>query len=136
MKTVTLILVLVLAFASASTNAQTIETRFFATAPTQYDDDTDIGLDDSLEYSLFCGETSGMYWMMWDISPLLVNGGTDVDVASCVTQPGTYYFVATAFSSLKQTRSDYSNETTKTYTEQDFIDSNIPTAPVLISVGP
>ena len=126
-----------LALASISTNAYAelvSDTHFSASAPTQYEDGTDIGSDDPLDYYLYCGESPGVYTVIFPMTQLFVNGGEDINVGLCVTKAGTYYFAATAFSTLYQEESVHSNEATKIYTDQDFV--NVPMAPVLISVGP
>lgn len=107
---------------------------FSATAPTLYEDGTTIGIDDTLSYFLYCGTTSGTYNIALNVTTALVSGGENVSVALCVPSPGTYYFVATAYSFLYQTESVFSNETSKVFVSDDF--DHIPMAPTILSVSP
>jgi hypothetical protein len=105
---------------------------FSWTPPTNYEDGTVI-VGDPLDYILYCSNNSGgpynfSYPVGTDISSI-----AQLDVASCVQGvPGTYYFVATATSTLQGTVSDFSNEASRTYTAQEL--GKIPNAPTLLSV--
>ena len=106
-------------------------TLFTATPPTNYEDGTVIPATDLLTYSVSCGlQTGGPYTLV--TSGLGSLNSTPVDVGSCVTSPGTYYFVATATSADFVTESTFSNEIAKTYTAADL--GKVPVAPILISV--
>ena len=107
---------------------------FSATAPTLYEDGATIGTDDTLSYFLYCGTTSGVYNIAFNVTTDLVNGGENIGVGLCVSSPGTYYFVATAYSFLHQSESQYSNVANKTFTSDDF--AHIPMAPTLLSISP
>ena len=73
-----------------------------------------------------------MYDFVYD-APDLTTAGASVDVQTCVQgTPGTYYFVATATSTLYATESVFSNEATRFYTANDL--GNVPNAPVLFTV--
>lgn len=106
-------------------------TTFNATPPTNYEDGTVIPVTDVLSYAIYCGTTSGgPYNLVQAGLPNLTDA--PVDVGSCVTQPGTYFFVATATSADFGTESQFSNEVAKVYTASDL--GKVPVAPVLISV--
>jgi hypothetical protein len=107
-------------------------TNFSWTAPTNYEDGTIIPGTDILSYTIYCGTTLGG---PYDFSyPAGTGETTTVDVATCVQgTPGTYYFVATAFSPDFNAESAFSNEATRIYTAIDL--GKVPTAPVLISVN-
>ena len=106
-------------------------TTFNATPPTNYEDGTVIPATDVLSYAIYCGTTSGgPYNLVQAGLPNLTDA--PVDVGSCVTAPGTYYFVATATSADFGTESAFSNEVAKVYTAGDL--GKVPVAPVLISV--
>lgn len=107
---------------------------FSATAPTLYEDGDPIGLDDTLSYFLYCGTSSGDYTAALNVTADLVNGGETIDVGPCVSSPGTYYFVATAYSFLYKSESVYSNETSKLFIAADF--DHIPMAPTFLSINP
>ncbi len=115
--------------AYADTNA-----TFSATAPTQYEDGSIIGTDDTLSYFLYCGTSQGNYNIALNVTTELVNGGQSVDVSLCVPSPGTYYFVATAYSFLYKTESTYSNESSKIFITDDF--DHIPMPPIILSISP
>lgn len=106
-------------------------TTFNATPPTNYEDGTVIPTTDVLSYSIYCGTTSGGPYFIVQ-SGLTNLTDAPVDVGSCVTAPGTYFFVATATSSAFGTESGFSNEVAKVYTAGDL--GKVPVAPVLISV--
>lgn len=110
-------------------------TNFTAIAPTLYENGDNIGPDDSLSYFLYCGTVSGVYTVAFNMTQDFVsNGGEDIDTSLCASSPGTYYFVATAYSFLHKTESMYSSEVNTTYTTQNF--SKIPMSPQITSVSP
>ena len=108
-------------------------TNFSWTAPTNYEDGSIIDTtSDPLSYTVYCGTAQGgPYNITFDAG---VNVETNtIDVGACVNGiPGTYYFVATATSSSFNTESNFSNETSRTYTAVDL--GKVPNAPILISV--
>ncbi len=114
--------------------ADNLTATFTARAPLTYEDGMNIGSDDTLSYFLYCGEVSGDYNIALNVTTDLVEGGEEVSVSLCVTTPGTYYFVGTAYSFLYKTESVYSNEITKTFIAQDF--THIPNPPTILSVSP
>lgn len=110
-------------------------TSFFtATAPTMYEDGTLFDPGEVISYFMYCGTTPGTYNVAINITDQIVNGGENVVVGLCVTTPGTYYFVATAFSFLYNTESVFSNETSRSYIAADF--EHIPMAPEILFVAP
>lgn len=119
---------------STSANADTT-VNFEATAPTMYESGQSIGSDDTLSYFVYCGTVSGVYTIAFNMTNDFVNnGGERISVSLCATSPGTYYFVATAYSFLYQTESIYSNEVNITFSTQDF--AQIPMSPFITSVSP
>lgn len=92
-------------------------TTFSLTPPDQYTDGTTIPPEDTLTYKVYCSDTPGGPYAPIEETTTLTSFA--LDTASCVTQEGTYYFVATATSSVSGLESDYSGETTKTYTASD-----------------
>jgi len=106
--------------------------QFSATAPTSYENGAGIDPTDILTYKVYCGTQPGVYDFVYD-APDLTTSGASVDVQTCVQgTPGTYYFVATATSTLYATESVFSNEATRFYTANDL--GNVPNAPVLFTV--
>ena len=106
--------------------------NFNADAPTTYVNGAGIDPTDVLTYKVYCGTQQGVFDFVYD-APDLTVGGASIDVQSCVQgTPGTYYFVATATSSLYGTESVFSNETTRFYSANDL--GNVPNAPVLFTV--
>lgn len=101
---------------------------------TMYVNGLPIDADDVVSYTLSCGTTPGAYTTDFAVTVAFVNGGELLDVQACVTQPGTYYFAFTAFSSKYNKESAYSNEMSRLFTVDEI--GLIPMAPVLISVGP
>ena len=108
------------------------QSTFSAIAPTQYEDGTSILSTDVLGYTLWCSANpAGPYLYSYDVPSLI--SGTVVDVSSCVQGVlGTYYFVATATSSVYGTTSVNSLEAIKTYTASDL--GRNPLAPTLLSI--
>lgn len=105
---------------------------FTWTPPTNYNDGTVIPSSDTLTYRLYCSTTSGSGYIFIN-SYVGGSSAQSVDVSACVNGvPGTYYFVATASSSVYNSESAYSNEITRTYTATDL--GKVPNAPILISV--
>lgn len=104
---------------------------FSATAPTQYVDGNMIPVTDTLTYKVYCGNVSGNYPYVFDAPNLDV--GTTIDISACVQgQPGTFYFVATATSTVWASESADSNETTRVYTAGDL--GKTPLAPTLFTI--
>jgi len=102
-----------------------------ATAPTQYEDGTMIPVTDTLTYRVYCGSVSGDRTFVFDAPNLIA--GTTIDISACVAgSPGTYYFVATATSTVHVTESSFSNETTRVYTSNDL--GKVPLAPTLFTI--
>lgn len=102
-----------------------------ATAPTQYVDGTMIPATDTLTYKVYCGSVQGDYPFVFDVPNLDV--GTTIDISACVQgTPGTFYFTATATSTVHSTESDYSNETTRFFSSADL--GKTPLAPTLFTV--
>lgn len=129
-----LLLPLVLLFFFSS-NAMADQTATFtAIAPTLYENGSSIGTDDTLSYFIYCGTDTGVYSIAFNMTDAFVAGGENIDVSLCVPSPGTYYFVATAYSFLHQAESVYSNQVIKTFTTEDFV--QIPMAPTVLSVAP
>lgn len=127
-----LLIAVLLVLATFSVTQAAPSSTFTATAPTQYEDGTMIPSTDVLGYTLWCSSTSGGTFLYFYDVPNLISG-TTVDVSSCVQGvPGTYYFVATATSTVYGTTSVYSLEATKTYTAQDL--GKNPLAPTLLTV--
>lgn len=103
-----------------------------ATAPTQYEDGTMIPTTDTLTYKVYCGSAQGNYPFVFDAPNL--DTGTTIDISACVAgSPGTYYFVATATSTVHVTESGWSNETSRVYTASDL--GKTPLAPTLLTIG-
>jgi hypothetical protein len=121
---------ILLMFVAAVALAAPVST-FTATAPTNYVDGTVIPATDVLSYAIYCGNTSGGPYNLVEANIASLSS-TPVDVQSCVTGPGTYYFVATATSSAFGTESAFSGEVSRTYSASDL--GKVPFAPVLISV--
>lgn len=108
------------------------QSTFSAIAPIQYNDGVNIPSTDILGYTLWCGSSpNGPYLHFYDVPNLI--SGTLVDISSCVKGiPGTYYFVATATSSIYGTTSIDSLETNRTYTADEL--GKTPMAPTLLMV--
>ncbi len=126
---ITIVLLLLSGLAFAGPDA-----ALSATAPTLYEDNTVIDPNaDTLTYTVWCGNTTGARTFMYDADGL-TDAGATIDIAACVQgQVGTYYFVATATSSLHGTTSVYSNETTRFYGAGDL--GKTPNAPTLLIIG-
>lgn len=79
-------------------------------APTEYENEMPIPVEDDLSYRLKCGSAQGGPYDMYET--LLNEPPPDIqDMGPLVgNQPGTYYCVATATSSLHNTESEPSNE--------------------------
>lgn len=107
---------------------------FTATATVLYEDGSAIPASDPISYFLYCGTTQGNYNIALNVTTDLVNGGENVNVSLCVPSPGTYYFVATAYSFTHQTESVYSNEVSKIFIAADF--EHIPMAPTILAISP
>jgi len=108
---------------------------FEAIAPTMYESGQSIGTDDTISYFVYCGTVQGVYTIAFNMtSDFVASGGENINVGLCATSPGTYYFVATAYSFLHQTESIYSNEVNRTFSTQDF--TQIPMSPFITSVSP
>lgn len=104
---------------------------FTATEPTEYTDGTTIPVEDVLTFLVYCGGTSGSRTFSYSVPDL---DSISIDVGTCVQgQVGTYYFVATATSTVHGTESVYSNEITRTYIITDI--PKTPNAPTLFTVG-
>lgn len=102
-----------------------------ATAPIQYEDGNMIPVTDTLTYTVYCGSVTGDYPFAFPAPNLDV--GTTIDISACVQgTPGTYYFVATATSTVFASESSDSNETTRTYTVVDL--GKVPLAPTLFTI--
>lgn len=127
------ILIALFLFPFSTANADTL-VNFSASAPVLYEDGTAIGASDTLSYFMYCGDIQGSYGIALNVTTDLVNGGDDVDVSLCVSGPGTYYFVVTAYSFLYRTESIYSNEVTRAFVSADF--DHIPMAPTILSISP
>ena len=108
-------------------------TDFTWTAPTNYEDGSVIPATDLLSYTIYCSNTSGgPYNSSYPAGT--AESIANLDVGSCVQGiPGTYYFVATAYSPDYAAESQYSNEATRTYTAVEL--GKVPNPPVLISVN-
>ena len=104
---------------------------FTATVPTQYEDGTMIPISDVLTYRLYCSASQGgPYNVFYDVVDIT---SFSTDVATCVQGvPGTYYFVATSRSTTYGTESDFSNETSRSYTAAEL--GKVPNAPTLLQV--
>jgi len=106
--------------------------NFSWTAPIQYVDGNMIPATDILTYRVYCGNTAGGPYIYSYDAGSAVEAAT-LDVGSCVQgTPGTYYFVATAYSTDFSEESAFSNEATRTYTAQDL--GRVPLPPTLLSV--
>lgn len=102
-----------------------------ATAPTQYVDGTMIPATDTMTYKIYCGSDSGVHPFVFDAPNLDV--GTTIDITACVAgSPGTYWFVATATSTVHVTESGDSNEISRVYTASDL--GKTPLAPTLFTI--
>lgn len=102
-----------------------------ATAPTQYVDGTMIPVTDTLTYKVYCGSSVGNHPFVFDAPNL--DAGTVIDISACVQgAPGTYYFVATATSTVYASESAVSNEATRSYTAVDL--GKTPLAPTLFTI--
>lgn len=106
---------------------------FSWTPPTNYENGTVIdSATDTLTYSLYCSGTSGGPYDLL-ASNLTGNSINGQDVTSCVNGvAGTYYYVATATSSLYNSESAFSGEASRTYTSVDL--GQIPNPPTILSV--
>ncbi len=123
-------IIILLLFMGVIAGASPVST-FTWTPPVQYEDGSFIPVDDILTFKLYCSPTSGgPYDVSWDMGTI----STAIqDVVDCVQgTPGTYYFVATAFSTAHQLESDYSNEVSKFYSSLEL--GKIPRAPQVLSV--
>lgn len=119
-------------FIASSGSLAAPNSNFTWTAPTQYEDGTMIPATDVLTYRIYCSSTTGgPYAFFWDVGSAVE--ANNLDVSACVQGvPGTYYFVATAFSADFATESAFSNEATKTYTNIDL--GRVPLPPTLLQV--
>jgi len=117
----------IVSIASAAPN-----TDFTWTAPTNYVDGQIIPATDILSYTIYCSATQGGPYN--DVYPAgIAENIANLDVGSCVQGvPGTYYFVATAFSPDFNAESAFSGEASRTYSAIDL--GKVPNPPVLISV--
>lgn len=107
--------------------------NFSWTAPTNYENGAVIDpVTDPLTYSIYCGTVSGGPYNLVQ-SGITGESANNIDVGTCVNgTPGTYYFVATATSTLYSTESAFSNEVARTYTVTDL--GQVPNPPVLLTV--
>jgi len=92
-------------------------TTFSLTPPSEYTDGTPIPAEDVLTYKVYCSDTAGGPYTAIEETTNLTT--FQLDTATCVTQAGTYHFVATATSSVSGLESDFSGEATRTYTEAE-----------------
>ena len=88
--------------------------------PTEYENNVPIPSGDDLTYTLYCGTTEGgpydAFSTNMDKPP-----PQNIDMAPLVgNNPGTYYCVATARSSIYGTESGFSNEANFTVTSGDL----------------
>jgi len=105
---------------------------FTATAPTQYESGEVIPATDTLTYTVYCGDKAGGPYLSSFPNVLLI-AGTVIDVALCVNGvPGTYFFVATATSTVFASESLFSNEVIRTYSAAEL--GRVPNAPTLFTV--
>ena len=105
---------------------------FSWTAPIQYEDGNVIPATDIIDYRIYCGIAAGGPYPYQYVAGTTVEAAT-IDVGTCVQgSPGTYYFVATSFSTDFNTESVFSNEVNKTYSAADL--GKVPLPPTLFSV--
>ena len=107
-------------------------TTFTWTAPTNYEDGSVIPATDILSYTIYCSNTQGGPYN-FSFPAGTAESIPNLDVGACVQGvPGTYYFVATAYSPDYASESAFSGEATRTYTAIDL--GKVPNPPVLVSV--
>lgn len=102
------------------------------TAPTEYVNNNVIPSSDTLSYTLYCGTTDGGPYDQF-ITAMNTPPPQDMDMATLVTQPGDYYCVLTATSSLYLEESDPSNQVNFSVLPGDL--GFKPKPPVLSLVG-
>lgn len=102
------------------------------TAPTEYENNTPIPTSDILSYTLYCGVTEGGPHDQF-ITAMNTPPPQDMDMAPLVgNQPGTYYCVLTATSSLYLEESAPSNEVNFTVLPGDL---GLRPKPPVLSLG-
>lgn len=108
------------------------DSTFNATPPTQYVDGNPIPGTDVLTYTVFCSSNQGgPYNFSYPANSIAT--GEVIDISTCVQGvPGTYYFVATATSTDFGSESQFSNESTRTYTANEL--GKVPNAPTLLTI--
>jgi hypothetical protein len=106
--------------------------NFSAIAPTHYNNGDPIPVSDTLSYKVYCGNMQSAYPFVFDAPNLDV--GTQIDITACVQNTGgTYYFVATASSTVFSTESPFSVEISRTYTQGEL--DKTPNAPTFLTIS-